>query len=87
MHEMSLLRDLMRKIDRVAAEHGSRRVRAVRLRLGALAHISPDHLREHFRWAAAGGIAEGAALTIEVSSDVDEPGAQSILLESVEVED
>jgi hydrogenase nickel incorporation protein HypA/HybF len=84
---MSLLRDLMRKIDRIAAEQGSRRVSAVRLRLGALAHISPDHLREHFAWAAAGGVADGATLTIEVSSDPEDPGAQSILLESLEVED
>ena len=39
------------------------------MKLGALAHISPDHFREHFEHGACGTIAEGARLTIEIGHD------------------
>lgn len=86
-HELTLLADVMRRIERVAAEEGAERVIAVRLWLGALAHISADHLREHFEEAARGGIAEGARVEIEESRDLEDPNAQEIVLVSVEVED
>ncbi len=87
MHEQSLLRGLMRQIDRVARTENATRVEEVRLRLGALAHISADHLREHFERAACGTVAEGARLVIDVGRDVSEDGAQDIRLESLVVEE
>jgi hydrogenase nickel incorporation protein HypA/HybF len=87
MHEFSLIADLMRKIEAVASEQGARKVRSVKVKLGALAHISSDHFREHFVHAARGTIAEGARLDVEVSSDENDPHAQEILLDSVTVED
>lgn len=86
MHEMSLMNDLMGKIDAVAREQGAARVVGVSVRLGALAHISPDHFREHFVAGSRGTRAEGAELTIELSEDVNDPQAQDILLRSVEVQ-
>jgi hydrogenase nickel incorporation protein HypA/HybF len=86
VHEMSLLADLMRKIEAVAAAHGATRVARVTIRLGALAHVSPAHLRGHFVRAAAGGVAEGAELEIVDVQDPRDPHAQEIVLESVEVE-
>lgn len=77
----------MRRIARVAEREGAERIEEVHLRLGALAQISPDHLREHFEEAAAGGIAEGARLVIRVDADVSDERAQDILLESLVVED
>ena len=56
------------------------------MRLGALSHISADHFREHFDHAAGGTPAEGARLEVEVFGDVDDPRAQDIILDSVEVE-
>lgn len=86
MHEFSLIANLMKKIQNVVdAEHAGR-VAVVRVRLGALSHISADHFREHFEHAARGTSAEGARLEIVTSNDYAEPEAQSILLESVEVE-
>lgn len=85
MHELSLLADLMRKVEAVAREQGSPRVVAVRVKLGALAHISAEHLRDHFERAARGTLSEGAELIVDAGTDPADPHAQEILLDSVEV--
>ena len=87
MHEFHLINDLMAKIRAIAQEHHAPRVVAVRVRLGALAHISAEHFREHFEEAAEGTAAEDARLEIEVMEDEDHPEAQDIILESVELEE
>jgi hydrogenase nickel incorporation protein HypA/HybF len=79
--------DLMRKIDAIAREQGARRVARLKVKLGALSHISADHFREHFENAATGTIAEGARLDIERLTDERDPHAQDIVLDWVEVED
>lgn len=86
MHELSLLADLMKKIDSIAAREKARKVTRVRVKLGAFAHISADHFREHFEEAARDTIAAGAVLDVEESQDQSDPNAQDILLDSVEVE-
>ena len=86
MHEASLIRSLMRKIDELAQAEGAARVTTVRVWLGALSHMSPQHFREHFEQEAKHGIAEGAVLDIETSADIDDPNAQDLLLRSIEVE-
>jgi hydrogenase nickel incorporation protein HypA/HybF len=86
MHEASLIRSLMRKIDELAQAEGAGKVTTVRVWLGALSHMSPDHFREHFEHESKHSLAEGAELDIETSSDVDNPNAQDLLLRSIEVE-
>jgi len=86
MHELSLLKDLMRKITSVAAEEGTSRVTSVHVRLGALSHMSPSHFREHFEKVAPGSVAEGAKLVIEIDKDKTDSQAQNIVLKNVEVE-
>ena len=79
--------DLIRKINEVACQSGTDgRVVGVKVRLGALSHISADHLREHFEQAVRGSVADGAQLEISVSDDLTDPHAQDIMLESVELE-
>ena len=87
MHEFSLLADLMRKIEAVAREQGAKKVGRVKIKLGALAHISREHFREHFVRVVQGTMVEGACLDIEVSSDQNDAHAQEILLDSVTVEE
>jgi len=87
MHEMSLIHDLMRKIETIAREQNATKVVGVKVRLGALAHISADHFREHFEEEAKGTIADGARLDVELLTDENDPQAQDIMLDSVEVED
>ena len=86
MHEMSLMRDLMRKISEVASRENARRVVSVNVWLGALSHMSPAHFQEHFDEVAAGTLAEGARLQIETSEDIHDPQAQSILFRGLEIE-
>lgn len=86
MHELSLIQDLLQKIEQVAQEHQATKVTGVAVRLGALTHLSADHFREHFEQAVAGSLAEGATLEIEVNPDTEDPNAQDILLVSVDAE-
>ena len=78
MHEMSLLRGLLHQIEVTARRNGARRVSVVRLKLGPLAHVEPDHLREHFVEAARGTVAEGARLEIETTEELHELTLESI---------
>ncbi len=86
MHEASMMRGLMRKIERVAHEQNATRITAVDVWLGALSHMSDGHFREHFVQTSAGSIANGAEIRTEVSDDFTHPNAQHVLLRSVEVE-
>ena len=86
MHEASLMTNLMRQICEVAAAEQASRVVGIKVWCGALSHMSPDHFAEHFAQAAAGTLAEGAALDVTVSDDLTDLRAQDIVLESVDVE-
>ena len=85
MHEYSLLKDLIHKIETIAHENKTQKVLGVRVKLGALSHISPDHFREHFTHAVVGTLAEGARVEIETLTDMSDPHAQDIILDSVEL--
>ena len=85
MHELTLLKGLLSKIEAIAEENNSDKILGVTVKLGALSHISPDHFREHFDQAVVGTAAEGAKLTVRALTDMSDPDAQQIILESVEV--
>ena len=87
MHEMSLINDLVSKIEAIAKKNKAKRIVKVTAWLGAMSHISADHFRGHFEDGTRGTIAHGAKLEVETSADMNDPNAQSILLKSVEVED
>lgn len=85
MHEFSLMADLLQKIESVADYHEAQRVVGVSVKIGALAHISADHFREHFVELVRGTRADGAQLDIEASDNPGDRYAQDILLKNVEV--
>ncbi len=87
MHEQSLMADLMRKILNISAENNGSKVASIQIKLGALAHISPEHFMEHFNESAKGTVAEGARVDIEVGTETTDPHAQDIRLQSLELED
>ena len=87
MHESGLIRDLLKKIESIASSHGSKKVSAAQVRLGALCHISADHFRQHFEQETKGTLAEGAALDVQTCEDIDDTHAQDILLLSVDVQE
>ena len=86
MHEMTLLNDLLKKVHRVADEHHANRIVGVTVRLGPLAHISASHLKEHFDWATRGTDLEGVELIVNETTDKHADDAQSILLDSIEIQ-
>lgn len=65
MHELALAQSLREIVDAAAAEHGARRVSAVRLRVGRFAAVEVEALRFCFDVAMAGGPAAAARLEIE----------------------
>jgi hydrogenase nickel incorporation protein HypA/HybF len=75
------MRDVMRKVEEVALAERATRVTAVRVRLGALSHLTPGHFAAHFADSARGTVAEGASVDAFVAEDGD-----GVVLESVEVE-
>jgi hydrogenase nickel incorporation protein HypA/HybF len=85
VHEKALMDDLVHEIERVAAEQGGGRVVAVRVHLGALSHFTVEHFREHFVDATRGTVAEGARVDAELGVEIDDPRAQGVVLESVEL--
>ncbi len=80
MHELSLIRNLLNKLEMIAIENDAKIV-SIKIRLGALAHISSEHFREHFV-AMAKGKLKNAKLEIYIAKDID-ANAQDIMLESV----
>ena len=87
MHETALVRDVVHCIEDLARSTSARRVAGAKVWLGALSHLSAEHFREHFAVEARDTLAAAAVLTIEVSSDPDDPHAQHIRLESVDLEE
>lgn len=64
MHELSLCTSVVRVIEQQAAKTHFRRVKTVRLEVGALSNVETDAMRFGFAAAARGTIAEGAELEI-----------------------
>jgi len=87
MHETALVRDIIRRIDEIARATNARRVIGAKVWLGALSHLSPDHFRDHFTMDSRNTPASGAVLEIEVSKDLDDPHAQHVRLESVDLDE
>lgn len=85
MHELSLIHDLLGKIESVVKENGGNRAVAVEVWLGAFSHLSRDRFADYFEQFSRGTVAEGAWLDIEVSEDTNDPNAQQVLLRNVEI--
>jgi len=86
MHELSLAKDAVRKVERVVWEAGGGRVVRVSVSVGALAAVSAGHLRRHFAEAARGTRAEGARLDLRDEDGVGAPDADALRIDSIEIE-
>jgi len=80
MHEFSLARHLVQLAERKLPADGSRQVKTVTVRLGALAGIGPESLTAAFELASSGTPFEGATLDIEPAEGND------LVLVALEVE-
>jgi hydrogenase nickel incorporation protein HypA/HybF len=86
MHESGIIHNLVHRIEAAARDAGAQHVAGVIVWLGALSQMSEPHFREHFAREIRGTVAEGAALTVEVSDDPMADHAQSVVLRSVELQ-
>ena len=86
MHETALVRDVIQRMVGLAQSNGACRVVRAKIWLGAFSHLSAEHFREHFVVEARDTAAAGATLEIETSDDFDNPAAQHVRLESVDLE-
>jgi len=77
---------LMFAINQSARAHGAKRVKWVRVRIGAHCHLSAAHLQHHYDEAAAGTVAEGAQLEIIQDDNETSPHADIVVLDSLEIE-
>jgi hydrogenase nickel incorporation protein HypA/HybF len=81
------MQDIVREVTRTAELNGASKVLSVRLRAGVMSPYGDDAIRAHFEHMAEGTVAEGAALVIEHDGDPRSPIAQSVVVETIEVED
>jgi len=65
MHELSVCLALLDQVEAIARERGASAVARIRLRIGPLSGVEAPLLESAFSLAAAGTLAEGAALDIE----------------------
>lgn len=86
MHEASLIKNLIKQIEKIATEEKASRVTQVSVRLGALSHFTKEHFQEHFDEARKGTVAENAQLEAVLLTDLNDPQAQNVILESIEIE-
>ncbi|HTW52335.1 MAG TPA: hydrogenase maturation nickel metallochaperone HypA [Stellaceae bacterium] len=87
MHETAIVRDIVRRIAELAGATNARRVVRANIWLGAFSHLTADHFREHFAVEARGTVAETASLEIQISTDVTDPHAQQVRLDSLQIDE
>ena len=66
MHEMSICRSLLGIVAEQARQHRVNRVLAVKIEVGALRGIVPEHLTYYFDFLKKGTVAEGAVLVVDL---------------------
>ena len=85
MHETGMIRGLINQIEKIANDNGGKKIKSVKIKIGALANITASHFTEHFVAETPGTIAEGAKLEVVQMTDIKDLNAQDILIESIEV--
>lgn len=85
MHEIALMRGLLRQIEAVSKQNGEARIIQVNIWLGALSQMSADHFRDHYDQMTVGTCGADAEMHIEASDDPTHPDALHVLLQSVEI--
>jgi len=86
MHEMSLFKDILNKIEMISRENEGKKIVKLTVLLGALSHLSAPHFQEHFDSFSKGTAAEGAELDIIEDKNEKAPHAQSVVLKQVGIE-
>ncbi|MFX1558314.1 MAG: hydrogenase maturation nickel metallochaperone HypA, partial [Promethearchaeota archaeon] len=67
MHEFSFAYNIFKVAEATALKYNAKRITEVYLEIGELTLIVPELLKQSFKMATAGSIAEGAELKIEIT--------------------
>jgi hydrogenase nickel incorporation protein HypA/HybF len=65
MHELSLAMSVVEYLQNLAKDQGMKRIDAVFLEVGELTHVDPRQLRESFKIASQGTVAEGSKVYVK----------------------
>lgn len=65
MHELSVCQGMLRQVSDLARRHRAEKVSRIVVRIGPLAGVEPELLRQAFPIASAGTLAEAADLVLE----------------------
>ena len=69
MHELHLLKDLLKDIIERGCRENVKKITKIYLRMGEFTEIDPEILKHFFNEHSKGTVAEGAKLIIEPSKD------------------
>jgi Zn finger protein HypA/HybF involved in hydrogenase expression len=87
MHERGIADDLIRHAESICANQPGRVLR-VNLTVGALSGADPPNISEHMRLLTrADSPLAGAEVMVDVSSDISDPDAASVRIDSMTFED
>lgn len=65
MHEVSLMKNLLRTVENAASAEGGKHIQVIHLRIGEMSGVSIDALSFAFEVLSKGSIAEGGRLDFE----------------------
>ncbi|BAZ94664.1 putative hydrogenase nickel incorporation protein HybF [Thiohalobacter sp. COW1] len=68
MHELSVCQGMLRQVSDLARRHRAERVSRIVVRIGPLAGVEPELLRQAFPIASAGTLAASADLVVETDA-------------------
>lgn len=86
MHESRLVADLVARVE-YEVDPAASRVTRLSLRVGALSSLSPSGLRKGIEQHAVRVWGYAPEVDVERSAELDDPGALSVTLDSIQVED
>ena len=81
MHEIGLIKDVIRKIEEVAEQNRAQKVISAKVKLGKLQEITPENFLLLFEHQSKGTRAEGVRLELD-----EDLLSHDLILESIEVE-
>lgn len=85
MHEMHLMKNIIQKLEQVSRAHQAEKVVSLKVWLGALSHLTPEHFLEHFEYESKNTHVEGALVSFEISNDVEHPDSMEVKILEVEI--
>jgi Zn finger protein HypA/HybF involved in hydrogenase expression len=80
MHEFGIVKGILKKAIEEAQLHKGKKILKIKLKVGHLEMLTPEHLQDHFSMISEDSIAEDAAIEVE-----EFPGA-GITIEAIEME-